>query len=61
MDPARPVAVERGIERFLGAGLSDRPRYPDDGRPGALARSTGQRLERGEGIFDENVRAYDRL
>ena len=61
MDLARPVAVERGEQRFLGAGLADRAGDAEDGRAAALARRTAERLERGEGVADENVRSADRL
>src|SRR5512144_2978754 len=50
MDLARPVTVEGGVERFLGAGLSNRTGDADDRRSAALARSTAQRLQRGERV-----------
>src|SRR5690348_12989056 len=61
MDLARPVTVEGGVERFLGAGLSNRTGDADDRRSAALARSTAQRLQRGERVFDEHVWAVHRL
>ena len=62
VDLARAVAVERGVERFLGAGLADRAGDADDRR--ARLRSRDARpsaCERRERVFDQHVRAVDRL
>ena len=48
MDLARAVAVERGVKRFLGAGLADRSGDADDRRAGCARATPGQRLERRE-------------
>ena len=61
VDPARPVAVERGVKRFLGAGLADRARDPENRRAAALTRCAAERLERREDIVDQDVGAIDRL
>ncbi len=52
---ARRGAVERGVERFLGAGLADRAGDAD--HPGAAARAGGaaQRGERGHRVGDAHV------
>src|SRR5689334_11054447 len=61
MDLARPIAVEGGVKCFLGAGLTYRTGDADDRRSTALARSTTQRLKRGERVFDEDVWAVRRM
>ena len=59
MDLPRPVAVERGIERFLRAGFSNRARHPEDLRSTALARCSAKRLERRERVVDQDVGAVN--
>src|SRR3954453_2336556 len=61
MNLAGPIAIERGVERFLGAGLPDRPSDPEDGGLAPLSRSVAKRLKRGERIVDEDVGTADRL
>jgi hypothetical protein len=54
-------AFERGVKRFLGAGLSDGAGDPEDDRFGTLARCSAERLECFERVVDEDVRMTDRL
>src|SRR6185437_8303975 len=60
MNLARTVAIERRIERFLGAGLADRTCDSEDRRSAALARCTAERLQGGERVFDQHMRAIHR-
>src|SRR6185369_3919207 len=60
-DLARRVAIERGVERFLRARLSDRARDSEDRRLAPLACSPPERLERRGSILDEDVRPLDGL
>ena len=61
MDLARPIAVERGVERFLRAGLSDRTGHADDRRFRTLAGRAAERLKRFERVLDKDVWPFHRL
>src|SRR4051812_36886954 len=50
-------AVERGVERFLGARLADRTGHPDDASPGPCARCAAERFQGGSSVFDKDMRA----
>src|SRR5260221_993064 len=58
---ARAIAVERCVERFLGAGFADRAGDSEDRCLAALARSAAECLQRREGVRHEDVRPAYRL
>ena len=61
VDLARPVAVERGVKRFLGAGLADRAGDPENRRAGCARATRGRAPGAPRSVVDQDVRAVDRL
>ncbi|MCY1172865.1 hypothetical protein D9M73_130090 [compost metagenome] len=59
--PRPRAAFERGVERFLGAGLADRPGNTDDLCRRPRAGGAGKVLQRGHRVGHENMRVRARL